>query len=326
MEELESQPRRLARGAVAIAAGLAFGLLMWAKLRAAGPYALGYDFTWHWRAGEALRHGQSPYLVINAVSKNYPFDGGYFWWLPTAIMLEPFSLLPIQPATALFVGISTAIFTYALTVDGWWRLPFLASAPFIYGALGGQVVPLVMAAILLPALGWLAPMKYTMAVAGFAYNRSWKYATLAAAVVVVSVIIWPWWPRQWWADMFDVAETYHHFPILVPGGFLLLAALIKWRQPEARLLAIMAIYPQTMLFYDQLPLLVLARSRRQALVMALASWIAPAVAIALHGVSAERAQLFAWNAPITLVCYYFPALAIVLMRPNAPQPAPRAQT
>jgi len=310
-------PTKRNRIAVAVICGLAFWAIAALKLRAAGPYALALDFTPHWWAGDALRRGYSPYLVINAISKQYPFNGGYFWMLPTAVILEPFAFLPMQTAMPIFVGLSIALFVYALTVEGWWRLPFVASAPLVYGAMGGQVVPLVVAAILLPALGWLAPMKFTLATAGFAYNLSLRYVALAAGVVVVSIVIWPWWPMQWFHDLHDIVPgTYYHVPVLLVGGFLLLSAALRWKRQDARLLLVMACLPQTMLYYDQLPLLVIARTRRQALAMALCSWVAPIAALALHPASADRTILFGWNAPIILACYYFPCLAAVLMRSN----------
>ena len=315
-----------ARVSVAAALGIVFWGLATLKLRAAGPYALGYDYTLHWWAGDALRRGYSPYAVINAWSPAYPFCSGYMYWLPTAVILEPLSRIPMQSAMPIFAGLSVAVFSYAVTATGWWRLWFIASAPLVYGALGGQVVPLVVAAILLPSLGWLAPMKYTLATAGFAYNLSKRFALLAAAVVVVSIVIWPWWPLQWYHELGDTnGGPFYHIPLLLPGGFVLLGALLKWRRPDARLLLVMACIPQTMLFYDQLPLLVLARNRTQALTMTVASYGAPALAIALHGVSANRAQLFAWNAPIIFCCYYLPALAIVLLRPNAEDESPVGQ-
>ena len=113
---------------VASGAGLFYGFLAWLKLHAAGPLALGYDFTLHYWAGHALRQGLSPYLLINAVSIAYPFCSGYLYWLPTAAILTPLSFLPLQVAMPVFAALSIAIFSYALTVDGPWRLPFLPAS------------------------------------------------------------------------------------------------------------------------------------------------------------------------------------------------------
>ncbi len=309
---------RGARLAVALAIGVVFAALAFARFRPDGPFILTGDYSLHWWAGDALRRGYSPYAVINAWSPRYPFCSGYLYWLPTALILEPLARLPMQWAMVLFTGCSAAIFAYALSVDGWWRLPFLASLPFYHAIMGGQVVPLVTAAILVPTLGWLAPMKYTLAAAGFLYNRSWRYALLGAGVVLVSIAIAPWWPLQWWHELGDVAGTYYHIPLLVPGGALALLALVRWRRPEARLVAAMACLPQTMLFYDQLPLLLVARSRRQALAMTLASWLPIIIVAALHGgaLAAERQTLFAWNAPVIVAVYYLPCALLILRRPN----------
>src|SRR4029079_14401566 len=113
----------------------------------------------------------------------------------------PFAWLPMQIAMRVFSAVSIAIFTYAITRDGWWRLPFLASLPLFWCMVSGQTVPLVTAAMLLPALGWLTPIKYTTAAAGAAFNLSRTYVFGAVAMVVISVIVWPWWPREWWADL-----------------------------------------------------------------------------------------------------------------------------
>ena len=192
-----------------------------------------------------------------------------------------------------------------------------SSLPVASGALGGVVTPLVVAAMFLPSLGWLAPMKYTIAGAGFVARPSWRYAFGAAAITLVSVAIWPWWPLQWFHELHDVAGKYYHVPVVAWPGFFVLLALARWRRPEARLLVAMALVPQTMAFYDQLPLLLVARDYRQALIMALASWIPPGVVFLLHRtLAADRATLFAWNAPVIVLCYYLPLLVVVLRRPN----------
>ena len=306
------QPRLLA---CLLASILAWGFAA-LKLRAAGPYFIAGDFTWHWRAADALLRGYSPYQVINTMPV-YPFTGGYPYFLSTAAVMVPFGLLPAQTAMPLFAGLSAGILTFALTRDGWWRLPLLLSVPFVWSTLTGQLTPLITAAMLVPVLGWLAPIKFTIGAAGAAFNLSARYAVLAVGIVIVSILIWPWWPREWWAELSDVPGRWYHVPALLPGGFLLLLSLLRWRRPEARLLAVMSCIPQSMVFYDQLPLALVASSRRQALAFALGSYLAPAVAIALYGAAPmERGLLFARNAPIIVALYYAPCLIIVLLRPN----------
>jgi len=94
-------------------------------------------------------------------------------------------------------------------------------------------------------------------------------------------------------------------------------AALRWRRPEARLLLVMACIPQTMLFYDQLPLLVVARNFRQSLYFCLVSYAAAVVAVLIYGGGPkDRALLFAQNAPVIVGCYYLPCLILVLLRPN----------
>jgi hypothetical protein len=301
---------------MALLAGAFFWAILARDVRVEVVGAAG-DFTLHWWAGNALRSGHSPYAVINAVSKAYPYCSGYMYWLPTAVMLSPFTLLPLAAAMPLFVGLSVAVFAFAITCDGYWRLPFLLSAPVVYGTLGGEVVLLVVATMMIPSLGWLAPMKYTTAFAGLAATLSRRDAGLFALPVLVSIAVWPWWPLAWFHELHDVAGRYYHVPLLVTGGFLLPLAGLRWRRPEARLLFVMACAPQTMFNYDQLPLLLVARGRTQAILFALATYLPRWLNDRIYGPSTvDREALFGHLAPFIVVCYYLPCLAIVLLRPN----------
>jgi hypothetical protein len=307
---------------IALGAAVIGWTLAFLKLRAAGPYFIAGDFTWHWRAADALLRGFSPYQVINTMPV-YPFSGGYPYLMPTAALAAPFGLVPARTAMPIFSGLSAGVLAYALMRDGYWRLPLLVSAPVLWSTLTGQLTPLITAAMLMPVLGWLAPIKFTMGAAGAAYNLSLRYCALAVGIVLLSIVIWPWWPREWWNELSDFPHRYYHVPIRVPGGILILGALARWRRPEARLLSLMACLPQTMLFYDQLPLVLTAQSYRQSLALALGSYVAVGIASVLYGhAPIERGLLFASIAPIITACYYGPCLIMVLLRPNQ-GPLPR---
>lgn len=313
--QLHRSPPVRIRVAIAICVALlAYGL---AVLRFRGaPYSYAADFTWHWRAGRAMLGNVSPYRVINA-TPFYPYNSGYYYLLPTAVLATPFSLLPPHSALALFVACSLGLLAFALTQDGLWRLPVLASLPVAWCIFSGQVAALATAAIILPAIWWLWPLKYTLGAAGAAYHLSAKYVALGLATVGATMLIWPWWPRDWLAELSDKNGVYYRVPLLVPGGVLLLTTLLRWRRPEARLIAVMACVPQTMLFYDQLPLVLVANSFRQALLVSAGSYVAPLIANAIHGSAAvDPRLLFARNAPIIVACYYAPVAILVLLRPN----------
>lgn len=303
--------RRVPRFVIALLAGCVFGAISAHNARD------GADFTLHWWAGNALRRGESPYAVINAVSTTWPYCSGYLYWLPAAAILSPLSLLPLLTALPLFVGVSVAVFTFAITRDGYWRLSFLASAPVLYGTDGGQVVLLVVAAMFIPSLAWLATMKYTIGLAGVAFTLSRRYVLWFALPVLVSVAVWPWWPLAWFHELHDVAGRYYHVPVFVAGGFLLPLAALRWRRPEARLLFVMACAPQTMFNYDQLPLLLVARGPIQAAAFALLTYLPRWLNDLIYGPStADREALFNHLAPFIIACYYLPCLVLVLRRPN----------
>jgi hypothetical protein len=302
---------------IAIAIGVALVAFTLAMLRFRGaPYAYAGDFTWHWRAGRAMLDGASLYRVINTLPY-YPYNSGYYYFLPTALVVAPFSVLTPHMAAAVFVGCSLGLLALGLTRDGYWRLPILASLPVVWCIFSGQVVTLATAVILLPALWWLWPMKYTLGAAGAAYHLSARYVAVGVVLLGLTMIIWPWWPRDWVAELSDNNGRYYRVPLLVPGGVLLLVTLLRWRRPEARLIAAMACVPQTMLYYDQLPLTLAASSYRQALWISIGSYAAPLIASAIFGAAAvDLRVLVERNAPVILACYYAPTALLILFRPN----------
>jgi hypothetical protein len=303
------------RAAIAVVVAVVAFTLVIVRLRGA-PYAYAGDFTWHWRAGKAMLDGVSPYRAINTLPY-YPYNSGYYYLLPTAVIAAPFAMMSPHFAAALFVGCSLGLLGFALTRDGYWRLPVLASFPAVWCIFSGQVVALATASILLPALWCLWPLKYTLGAAGAAYQLSARYLVLGLALVGLTIIVFPWWPREWVAELADNNGRYYRVPLLVPGGVLLLTTLLRWRRPEARLIAAMACMPQTMLYYDQLPLVLAANCYRQALWVSIGSYAAPFVAMAIYGTAAVDLRLLVGrNAPLILVCYYAPVAIMVLLRPN----------
>ena len=91
-------------------------------------------------------------------------------------------------------------------------------------------------------------------------------------------------------------------------------ALLRWRRPEARLVAAMACVPQLMYFADQLPLWLVARTRRETMVLSAVSATAW-VASLLVNIQADRQPAFS-SVPYVLAGVYLPVLVMVLRRPN----------
>lgn len=288
----------------------------------AGHDWLAMDFTWPWRGARYLLAGQNPYHLI-APEGPYPFSDWLYYPLPALIVAAPLSFLPAEWAGALFSGLSSALLAYAVAdKPRYW--PLFASGAFWYSIQAGQWAPLMMAAVLIPGLGFLLACKPSIGLALALWNDHWRplLVTLAAmtAFCVLSLPILPSWPL----DFLRSAVRMHSHPaaVAVFPGVLLLAVAVRWRQREARLLLALALVPQQLNFYDQLPLFLLARNPKEGLYLAACTWIARLgwhfASRSLPALSYERAQA---AIPWVMWCVYVPALALLIwqaLRERAP--------
>jgi hypothetical protein len=173
--------------------------------------------------------------------------------------------------------------------------------------------------MLLPALGGLAVAKPNVGIAMLAGARSWRAAQIlvmgGTLLLIVSLVVDPHWPWRWREAL---QHSTHFRPLILrPGGFLMLLALLRWRDPDARLLVVLAIVPLTGLFYDILPACLVARTRFQAAILALPSMLPFALAFAvepflgpMHNFTEET-----WiNGTLVLWCGLIPPLVLVLLR------------
>lgn len=264
------------------------------------------DFFYPWFAARLLLQGHSPYVALPGTTEA-PISAPFVYPLPTVLATTPFAGVTMPLAAAIFFGTSAALLAYGLTRDGYHRLALLASAPFISAATQAQWSPLICAAALLPSLGFLVVLKPNLGLAVAAYRPSWRMIVPAALIVTVSVAVWPWWPAQW---LHNVSRLpIHGSPIREPGGFLVLAALVYWRLPEARLLVAMACVPQLLFWNDQLPLLLVARTRRESLAVVAASLAGYMAWQLLYGAGPRYGPM---AAPFIMASVYLPALLLVL--------------
>lgn len=264
--------RRLARRervTIAIIIGVACGLAA-AIAFAMQPELQARDFTYWWRGARALLAGQNPYDVIRPTGA-YPFESWFMYPLTAPIAALPLALLRVQLAGSLFVAIGAGLFTYVLSENGMGRLWLLLSAPFGLSIVLGQWAPLLIAAAFLTPLAWLLTCK-PIGLALFIARPSRRAAALCAAMVALTFVVEPTWLADWIRNAGTVVG--HRAPALHPVGAVALLAFLRWRQPEGRLVGAMALIPQNLYFYDQLPLLLVARSGRAAFTFAVLSWAA----------------------------------------------------
>jgi hypothetical protein len=124
----------------------------------------------------------------------------------------------------------------------------------------------------MPACGFLLACKPTIGAALWAAYPSRAAALGSVVFLAVSLMLLPSWPLEWFATLGEVPHVAP--PVSYLGGPLLLLALLRWRRPEARLLAALACVPQTLMFYETLPLFLIVRTHAQGAILATGSWVA----------------------------------------------------
>jgi hypothetical protein len=223
--------------------------------------------------------------------------------------------LPLELGRALFVGLGLGLLIFAVTREGWWPAVLLASGPVVEAGVVGQWSPVVTAGSLLPALAWVLACKPNLGLClwlGSPDRRTARRLALGAlAAVIVSLVVFPGWPTSY----FEAAShSPHRSLILRPFGWLLLLALVGWRDPSARLLAALALLPQSATFYDGLPALLAARRRGEAILLSALSLIGYLLAMSRDRTMLSYPGIVAQGWPYVLVTLYLPALALVLRR------------
>ena len=308
----QNPPSLRARLVVACAVALVAGVIAWYKSRHGDLF----DFPHYWNAGRALLDGTDPYP-----SFVYP--------LPAAMWAAPFALFSPAVGGGLFVGSAFGFVTFGLTANGWHRLPILVSGPALWCLHIGQWTPLVVAAALMPAFAWAAVAKPTIGFAAFARQPSWTFVWVGAGTLLLSFLVMPDWPFRWWAATHKAEGAHWTIPVLQPFGWLLLLSVLRWRTPDGRMLLALSVLPQGMVIYDQFPLLLLARTRTEAITFALWSQVVPMGVGFLtipKGLSAADgvAATFPFWARVVMFTLFLPALAVVLWRKGEPRSIPVA--
>jgi hypothetical protein len=285
--------------------GLLSGAVCWLAYRV--PPASTSDFELIWVGARALLSGADPYAVVPSTGTHYPL----YYPLTAIVVGIPFAALPFEWGRVLWAAVSGSAFAWAALRYGRGLPTALLSANFLNAVIQGQWSPLLVAAAVLPALSWLLAAKPSIGAALFAAFPSRRAAIGGLALVAIALAIFPTWPARW---LESVRLSIHMSPLGSPGGFVLLLALIRWRQPEARLLAGLACVPQIIGLYDTLPLFLIPRTRWQGYALAGLSYVAAFGQVAMvprhPGMPLETMLAARW--PFIFFCLYLPALVMVL--------------
>jgi hypothetical protein len=259
---------------------------------------------------------QNPYDVIRPTG-DFPFNAYFKYPLPAAVVAIPFAWMPADVAAAAFGGVSTALLAYGISEDGFDRLIILLSTPYLTTLYTGQWSTLLMAGALLPAFSWVAACKPTVGIATFFARPNWYAVVGGVVLVAISFLLCPSWVGDWLnALRRGDLESWYKAPVTLIGGQLLLLGLLRWRRPEARFLVGVSIMPQILGYYTGfLPMLV-AKTRREALVLSVSALTGSTLSGLYYG-SRESGDLGPALWGYWLLGFIFlPALVIVLRRPN----------
>jgi hypothetical protein len=311
---VSGSPSTSARMAVAAAIATAAAVLAYLEPgRAGGDPG---DLQQVWMGAVALVRGLDPYQAIGP-GRTFEHDFHFLYPLPASLIILPLAALRELPAAVVFVWISTGLLAFGITADGWHRLPLFLSSAFVIAARRVQWAPLLTAAMQLPSLAWVLIAKPNIGLALLLAGRSKRVVIVAiaggAALVLLSLLLLPTWPAGW----LEAVGTARHTeaPIFQRGGFLVLLALLRWRRWEARLIVALACVPQSLFWYDVLPLLLVAQTFRESLILSLVS----SLGFILDMLFLQELEALAYYrrfGALLIAIAYMPAVLLVLRRPN----------
>jgi len=280
------------------------------------------DFDQVWIAANALRHGADPYAALRATGWPFPL----YYPLTAAVVVMPLAFVPIAWARVVFTASGAGLLAWTFGAIPRRNWTFL-SGSYLEAFIFAQWSPIMTGSTTLPAFlaGVVFTAKPTIGLAlGVAYFLPFSRRTFWAIVgglttLTISVILRPSWP----GEFINAARHSPHIiaPVtLLPLGPLLLLALLRWRRPEARLIAGLALVPHTIVTYATVPLFLVPRTRNEIFLLVL-------LADVVYGVShmflapsnldpASMARTVRATGQVILALLYVPSLIMVLRRPN----------
>lgn len=274
------------------------------------------DFRFWHTGARLLLDGTNPY-PLRPGNPAWPMPDPLFYPLPALLVTAPLVWMPVHIAAGLVLGLSSGALAWFLTETGWHKLWFFASPGFLMAVEIGQWTPTLCLAAFVPWLGALLAVKPNLGLPLFVWRPSRTAVVGGTVLVLLSFLVMPRWPLAWLTNV-RLLDS-HPAPLFTWRGAWLWLALLRWRSADARFLLVSAAVPQLLFFSDQLPLALLARTRREAGMVAfvgLLAWLAWYAGLS----GADR--YVAKAAPYVLAGVYLPALIMVLRRSDSRDAAP----
>lgn len=268
------------------------------------------DLVYYWRAAGLWLSGVNPYTVpLN--SRLWPRPDPLFYPFPAILLTAPVARLPLPVAAAIFAGVPLGCLAWLRMRDGaLWRLLALAHPGVVMAVVLGQWSPWLLLAMAWPALGMFLTAKPTLGAACWIARPSMTAVVSGLAILVLSLVMAPTWPADWLRNLSSVEG--HPAPILTALGGLSALVVIRWRDPDARLVLAMACVPQLLFFADQAPLVTTARTKGETAWLVATGWVAW---VWWHQQAYGPSSGYVPAAvPFVLVGCYWPAVALMLWR------------
>jgi hypothetical protein len=218
---------------------------------------------------------------------------------------------------------SATAFAWALLGNGPGAWLGFFSAGMLFAVEVVQWTPLHASAYALAPLGVFLIVKPHTGLPIFLARPSWWAVAGGLVCVAAAFAIDPAWLAHWRASIAfggahlgATAKGYpYSAPVLLPGGFVALLALARWRRPEARLLAALACVPQSLYLYETVPLALVPRGVRQSAIFTVLSYVVLMYLIHGRPWASYPAMAVAGGKMYTLLLYV-PLTLMVLARPN----------
>lgn len=296
---------------IAVLAAVLGALIAWR----ANIVAAGSDANQLLAGARYLMHGVNPYTHVGPGLAS-PWPWPLYYPVPALIIEMPFALLRDNVARIVFTALSSGLLGFAVARTGYHRLILFASPTFFNAAERTQLAPLLMAAALWPALGFVYAAKPNIGAALWAAKPSRIAALGSTVLIAVSFALQPTWLTDW---LHASPMSPHLRPaVLYPFGWLLLLAAFGWRRRDARLLLFFSLIPQTLAEYAALPLFLVTKTRREALVLLVGTAAVTLYVHAFHAEPTDMAYIASSGRAMVLTCF-LPCLVMVLRRsPDRP--------
>jgi hypothetical protein len=190
-----------------------------------------------------------------------------------------------------------------------------------YAAEAVQWSPLMSAALVVPVVGLVFVGKPTIGAALFIARPSWWPIVGGVVFGGIAFALHPGWVGDWLGairanDALWSPAVPYHAPIQMPGGFLALLCLLRWRRPEARLVAALACVPQNLVLYEALPLFLVPRTFTETAALVGLSYVMFWAMQWTLGSPAPTVAYVDLSAQLMVPLMYLPCVLMVLRRPN----------